>query len=94
MSIGNVRRIDRLGRICIPLSIRRSLNIPDETMFEIFEDDGLVVLKRYEPEETLLNALNELEGRLNMESIDMRYGDVRDIKQRIREIREILCKER
>lgn len=45
---GVVRRIDDLGRIVIPIEIRRSMNIRDGDPLEIYVDrDGEVILKKY-----------------------------------------------
>lgn len=45
---GVVRRIDDLGRIVIPIEIRRLMNIRDGDPLEIYVDrDGEVILKKY-----------------------------------------------
>lgn len=45
---GIVRRIDELGRIVIPIEIRRTMNIREGDPLEIFvERDGEVILKKY-----------------------------------------------
>jgi AbrB family transcriptional regulator (stage V sporulation protein T) len=45
---GIVRRIDDLGRIVIPIEIRRDMNIRDGDPLEIFVDkNGEVILKKY-----------------------------------------------
>lgn len=45
---GIVRRIDELGRIVIPIEIRRSMNIREGDPLEIFVDrEGEVILKKY-----------------------------------------------
>lgn len=45
---GIVRRIDDLGRIVIPIEIRRNMNIRDGDPLEIFvEKNGEVILKKY-----------------------------------------------
>ncbi len=45
---GVVRRIDDLGRIVIPIEIRRSMRIRDGDPLEIFVDqEGEVILKKY-----------------------------------------------
>lgn len=45
---GIVRRIDDLGRIVIPIEIRRNMNIRDGDPLEIFVDkNGEVILKKY-----------------------------------------------
>lgn len=47
-STGIVRRVDELGRIVLPIELRRSLNINERDTLEIFVDDEKIVLKKYE----------------------------------------------
>lgn len=48
---GIVRRIDELGRIVIPMEIRRTFNIESNDSLEIFvEADGRIILQKYQPE--------------------------------------------
>lgn len=45
---GYIQRMDDLGRICIPKSIRTRLNLEDSYPFEIFFDNqGDIILKKY-----------------------------------------------
>ena len=47
---GMVRRIDELGRVVIPKELRRTFGIKDnEDSFEIFVEDNMIILKKYEP---------------------------------------------
>ena len=48
-STGIVRRMDELGRIVLPVELRRTLDIADRDELEIYLDDDKVVLKKYEP---------------------------------------------
>lgn len=48
-SVGIVRKIDELGRVVIPIELRRTLGINDKDSVEIFVDDEKIVLKKYEP---------------------------------------------
>lgn len=48
-STGIVRRIDDLGRVVIPKEIRRTLGIREGEPLEIFVDDNIVALKKYNP---------------------------------------------
>lgn len=48
-STGMVRRIDELGRVVIPMEMRRSMNIEDGDAFEIFVDGDRIVLSKYLP---------------------------------------------
>ena len=46
---GIVRRVDELGRIVIPIELRRTLGIGEKDSVEIFVDDEQIVLRKYEP---------------------------------------------
>lgn len=48
-STGIVRKIDELGRIVIPIELRRNLDIEVQDAVEIFVDNGHIILKKYEP---------------------------------------------
>ena len=49
LSTGIVRKIDELGRIVLPIELRRTLNIAERDSLEIFVDGNSVVLRKYEP---------------------------------------------
>ncbi|WP_099224433.1 MULTISPECIES: AbrB/MazE/SpoVT family DNA-binding domain-containing protein [Listeria] len=46
-STGVVRKIDDLGRIVIPIEIRRTLNLKVKDPVEIFIDEESIILKKY-----------------------------------------------
>lgn len=48
-STGIVRKIDKLGRIVLPKELRMTLNINEKDALEIFVDNSMIVLKKYEP---------------------------------------------
>ncbi|MCD3223809.1 AbrB/MazE/SpoVT family DNA-binding domain-containing protein [Clostridium botulinum] len=48
-STGLVRKIDELGRIVIPIELRRSLGIVEKDAMEIYVDGEQIILKKYEP---------------------------------------------
>ena len=48
-STGIVRRVDELGRIVLPIELRRTLNIAEKDSLEIFVDNDKIVLQKYEP---------------------------------------------
>ncbi len=48
-STGIVRKVDELGRIVLPVEIRRRLDIGERDELEVYLDDDKVVLKKYEP---------------------------------------------
>ena len=46
-SIGVVRQLDSLGRIVIPIELRRTLGLSVKDSVEIFVDGDQIVLKKY-----------------------------------------------
>ena len=48
-STGIVRKVDGLGRMVIPIELRRTLNIDTKDPLEIYVDGDKIILKKYEP---------------------------------------------
>ncbi|MGI6359314.1 MAG: AbrB/MazE/SpoVT family DNA-binding domain-containing protein [Bacillota bacterium] len=48
-STGIVRKVDELGRIVIPIELRRTLGIDEKDSLEIYVDGEKIILKKYEP---------------------------------------------
>ena len=48
-STGIVRKVDELGRIVLPIELRRTLGIDIKDSIEIYVDNSTIVLKKYEP---------------------------------------------
>ena len=48
-STGIVRKVDELGRIVLPVELRRTLDINEKDTLEIYVDGSSVVLKKYRP---------------------------------------------
>lgn len=43
-----VRRTDRLGRIVLPMELRKMMGIRENSSLEFFVEDDTIILKRYE----------------------------------------------
>ncbi len=50
-STGIVRKLDELGRITLPIELRRTLGITEREELEIFVDDDKIILAKYEPQD-------------------------------------------
>ena len=48
-STGIVRKMDDLGRVVIPIELRRTLEIAEKDPLEIYVDGNMIILKKYEP---------------------------------------------
>lgn len=49
-STGMVRKVDELGRVVIPIELRRSLGIKEKDTIEIYVEDDHIVLKKHVPD--------------------------------------------
>ena len=48
-STGMVRKVDELGRIVLPIEIRKTMDIKEKDPIEIYTDDGKIILMKYHP---------------------------------------------
>lgn len=48
-STGIVRKVDELGRIVLPIELRRTLDIAERDALEIFISDDTIILKKFQP---------------------------------------------
>ena len=57
---GIVRPVDALGRVVIPVELRRNLGIKTEGSLEIFVDGQYIMLKKYEPSCVFCGEVNDI----------------------------------
>ena len=48
-STGIVRKVDELGRIVLPIELRRTLDISERDALEIYVDGSSIILRKYQP---------------------------------------------
>jgi len=48
-STGIVRKVDELGRIVLPIELRRTLDIAEKDSLEIYVDEDAIILRKYQP---------------------------------------------
>ena len=46
---GIVRKVDELGRIVLPIELRRTLDIAERDPLEIYVDGSSIILNKYQP---------------------------------------------
>ncbi len=59
-STGIVRKLDELGRITLPIELRRTLEIGERDPLEIFVEEDRIILQKYEPTDIFTGDKNEL----------------------------------
>ncbi|MDQ0352642.1 transcriptional pleiotropic regulator of transition state genes [Alkalibacillus filiformis] len=65
-STGIVRKVDELGRVVIPIELRRTLDINVKDALEIYVDDDQIVLKKYQP-----NMACQITGEISNDNISV-----------------------
>jgi len=48
-STGIIRKVDELGRIVLPIEIRRTLDIAERDELEIYMESDRIILQKFEP---------------------------------------------
>jgi len=48
-STGIIRKVDDLGRIVLPIELRRMLDIAERDELEIYMENDRIILQKYEP---------------------------------------------
>ena len=59
-STGIVRKVDELGRIVLPIELRRTLDINEKDSLEIYVDGSHIILKKYEPACIVCNSASNV----------------------------------
>jgi len=57
---GVVRRVDELGRVVVPVELRKTMGIQLRDSLEVFVDGDRIVLKKYEPACTFTGVSEDL----------------------------------
>lgn len=68
-STGIVRKVDELGRVVIPIELRRTLGINEKDALEIYTDDDRIILKKYKPSMTC-----QITGEISEDNLSLANG--------------------
>lgn len=68
-STGIIRNIDPLGRIVVPMELRRTLGIQVKDPMEIFVDGESIILQKYNP-----NGFCQITGEISDQNIELAGG--------------------
>lgn len=59
-STGIVRKVDELGRIVLPIELRRTLDIEERDSIEIFVEENSIILRKYNPGCTICGSVEDV----------------------------------
>jgi AbrB family transcriptional regulator, transcriptional pleiotropic regulator of transition state genes len=68
-STGIVRKVDELGRVVIPIELRRTLGIAEKDALEIYVDEDRIILKKYKP-----NMTCQITGEVSDDNLQLADG--------------------
>jgi len=90
-STGIVRRMDDLGRICIPKEIRKRAHVQEGDPFEIFIENETIILKLYNPigEQKIKRKMCEVMDELSLLN---EYELEHEVEQLLKKINKKLYK--
>lgn len=63
--LGIVRRLDQLGRVVIPMEVRRIAGWVEGTPLEIFAFEDGILLKKYQPKQETSEVIEVLKAALD-----------------------------
>lgn len=69
-STGIVRKVEELGRVVLPIELRRTLGIAEKDAMEIFVDEDKIILRKYETDVDKENIKNQLTALLDKTADD------------------------
>lgn len=59
-STGIVRKVDELGRIVLPIELRKTMQIMEKDALEIFTNNDMIILKKYAPADIFTGEMEDL----------------------------------
>ena len=59
-STGIVRKVDELGRIVLPIELRRTFDLNEKDAIEIYTDDDTIILKKFQRTCVFCNSPEDL----------------------------------
>lgn len=59
-STGIVRKVDNLGRVVLPIELRRTFDLKKEDPVEIYVDNEYILLKKYQPSCIFCNEVSNV----------------------------------
>lgn len=76
---GIVRSVDELGRVVIPIELRRTLDIAEKDSLEIFVDGEQIIFKKYEPSCTFCGQARDV---FNYKGKNICHSCIKELKNR------------
>ncbi|QWI73058.1 AbrB/MazE/SpoVT family DNA-binding domain-containing protein (plasmid) [Bacillus mycoides] len=70
-SIGITRKVDNLGRIVIPMELRRTLRIEEKDLIEIYVEEDKMILEKFESHQACM-----ITGDVSVQNFSLANGKI------------------
>ena len=87
---GIVRRIDHLGRACLPKELRRKLHLCEGDSVEIYVENDCIILKKYDAAGDVAHLLDNLERSIDLMEPMVPAAKMRKLMDKVKDMRRIL----
>ncbi|MBM4763425.1 AbrB/MazE/SpoVT family DNA-binding domain-containing protein [Bacillus sp. B15-48] len=71
---GIVRKTDQLGRIVIPMELRKKMDIHENDQLEIFVDEDMIILHKFQPDKADKACM--ITGKVSEENFEFAGGRI------------------
>lgn len=76
-STGIVRKVDELGRVVLPIELRRNMGIEIKDSLEIFVEENTIILKKYEPADIFTGSMDDrLQRQKSIQTVHFGNGKI------------------
>lgn len=86
---GIVRRVDELGRVVLPIEMRRSLHISTGDPVEFYVENDGIIIKKYDTVDNMERFLENVEKRIMEDELPLKVYS--KLIKKVGEMRKILA---
>lgn len=87
---GMVRKLDDLGRIVVPIELRRNLGISVGDPVEFYVDGQTIIVKKYDATGSVEELVDRLEQEIRMKDHLLTPKQVAALEEKLQELKEIV----
>lgn len=87
---GMVRKVDDLGRIVLPIELRRNLGISVGDPVEFYVDGQTIIVKKYDTTGSVAELVDRLEQEIRMKARLLTTKQVAALDEKLQELKEIV----
>ena len=86
---GMVRKVDHLGRLVLPMELRRNLGIGTEDPVEFYVDGELLIIKKYDAAGSVAELVDKLEQEIRMKEQMLTPKQMAALDEKLQELKAI-----